>query len=51
MMNMPAISVSAISATGAGVFATLLWYVSGRPFRIANTSQELLDFFEGNTAD
>ena len=48
-MNMPAISASAISRTGACVFAALLWYLSGRPFKLANTSQELLDFFEVDT--
>jgi hypothetical protein len=44
-----AVTMSAISATGAGWFIALLWYLSGRTFRIAITSQKLLDFFEGDT--
>lgn len=47
-MNIP-VTVSAISATGAEVLIALLWYLSGRPFRIASTSQELLDLFEDDT--
>lgn len=44
-----AVTISAISANGAGELIALLWYLSGRPFRVASTSQELLDFFEGDT--
>jgi hypothetical protein len=33
----------------AAVLIPLLWYLSGRPFRIASTSQELLDLFEDDT--
>jgi len=47
-MNLP-VTVSAISVTGAGVLIPLLWYLLGRPFRIASTSQELLDLFEDDT--
>jgi hypothetical protein len=47
MMSMHAISVSAISATAACVFAALLWDLSGWSFRIANPGQELFDLVEG----
>jgi hypothetical protein len=43
-------TISAISANGAGALIALLWYLSGRPFRVASTSQELLDVFEGDTS-
>ncbi len=47
-MNMPSISVLGILALVTGIFAALLWYLSGRSSRIASTSQELLDLFEDN---
>jgi len=45
-VSMPSISVLAVAATVAGIFVALFWYISGRSFRFASTSQELLDLFE-----
>jgi hypothetical protein len=45
-MNMPSISVLAILAAVTGIFAALLWFLCGQSWKIASTSQELLDLFE-----
>jgi hypothetical protein len=49
-MSMPPISVFAVAAAVGAIFAGLLWYLLGRPFRIASTSQELLELFEEDSA-
>lgn len=45
-MQTPSISMYGAAAAVVVLLAALLWYLSARRFRMASTSQELLDFFE-----
>jgi hypothetical protein len=45
-MRTPSISIYGTAAAVVALLAALLWYLSARRFRMASTSQELLDFFE-----
>ena len=45
-MRTSSISIYAAAAAVVAVSAALLWYLSARRFRMASTSQELLDLFE-----
>lgn len=49
-MQTPSISIYAVAATFVALLAALLWYLSARRFRMASTSQELLDLFEERQA-
>ena len=45
-MQTPSISLYGTAAAVVALLAALLWYLSARRFRMASTSQELLDLFE-----
>jgi hypothetical protein len=45
-MRTPSISFYGTAAAMVALLAALLWYLSARRFRMASTSQELLDLFE-----
>jgi len=45
-MRTPSISIYGAAAAAVALLVALLWYLSARRFRMASTSQELLDLFE-----
>jgi len=45
-MRTTSISFYGTAAAMVALLAALLWYLSARRFRMASTSQELLDLFE-----
>jgi hypothetical protein len=49
-MHSPAISIYRAAAAVVALLVALLWYLSAWRFRMASTSQELLDLFEDRQA-
>lgn len=49
-MQTSSISIYAAAAAVVALLAALLWYLSARRFRMASTSEELLDLFEDRQA-